>query len=163
MLLLSAILFVATLYDFATYKIPNRLILLGWSLGILQILAGGMAAGTGIRKLMVCIVLRLLLSVGMLFLLIPLWRLHAFGGGDVKLLSVCTLLAGFESSINGLLYALFIGAAISLAGLAVSKVFPKHYQPKEQNGMHKIHFSLPIFLGMITQFFAGSLVQLDFF
>ena len=158
--LLALLLLAAAFCDLRTYRIPNKLILCGVALGVWQrvVLAfvRGFAWGQVIKDLLGA----LFLAAAMLCLLLPLWKLRAFGGGDVKLLCVCVLFIGFQRTVNSLIYALFFGAATALSHLCLSHFFPKHLKALPSRGnMHIIHFTLPILLGVATEYFFGGIWQ----
>lgn len=142
-LLLSAVWF-----DIRTFRIPNVLIVMG------------MTAGTVYR---ICypegkqILYYLLSFTMMLFLLLPCFKLKVIGGGDVKLLCVCALICGFKQGVSVVIDSFFFGAIISVCYLVYHQICSK--QKIKRN--HVIHFSIPIFLGVVAeQLWGGVLWQI---
>lgn len=135
-------------YDIRTFRIPNRLIVVGSILGAMyRLLYPGKFS----------IVYYLLSMAGMFLLLIPFFKWKVIGGGDVKLLSVCALMKGFQSACSISLYALFIGGIFSLFYLVYHRIIPTQKTIER----HVIHFSIPVFLGAaVEQIWGGMLWQI---
>lgn len=143
MILLFFLLLAALLFDIRSFRIPNRLIVAGVGSGIVyRCLWPGESA----------FYYYLLGMAGIFLLLIPLYRLRAIGGGDVKLLSVCALFTGFERGVWITIYALLFGGIFSIIYLVYHHIFSK--QSKTER--HVIHFSIPIFLGAVTEWLWGG-------
>lgn len=145
MTLLLCLLLAAMFFDIRTFRIPNRLIVVGVGIGALYrcLLPGE------------CLFFEYLLSMaGMFFLLIPFYRLRAIGGGDVKLLSVCALFAGWQGGMSIAAYALFFGGILSVIYLVYHRMISKQLKKKR----HVIHFTVPIFLGAVVQCLWGGML-----
>lgn len=80
-------------------------------------------------------------------LLIPVYRLHAIGGGDIKLLSLCAWFTGLKSALSIAIGALFFGGVCSILYL----VYHHKISKQKSKDRHVIHFSIPIFLGAVTE------------
>lgn len=145
MTLLLCLLLAAVYFDVRTFRIPNRLILFGTGLGVLY---RGLSPGEQ------TLFYYLLSMAGIFFALIPVYKLHAIGGGDVKLLSVCSLFSGWECGLSVAGYALFFGGIISIIYLVYHRFFTKDLR-KER---HVIHFTVPIFLGAFVQYIRGGFI-----
>lgn len=145
MLFLYVFLILAVFFDVRIFRIPNKLILIGCAVGGFYrfFYSGGWGWFYYLAS-----------AVGMFFLLIPFYKLRAFGGGDVKLLSLCALFTGWEKGISVALYTLFIGGLISVFYLVYHLYFSKDFHNK--NLRHVIHFSIPIFLGVICEQLRGG-------
>lgn len=136
--MLYILLLAAVYYDVRTFRIPNKLILFGVGCGALYHL--------WLLKEQ-SVVVHLFGMVGLFVLLIPIYRLHAIGGGDVKLLSLCAWFAGPGRGLSIALGAIFFGGIISILYLVYHRIFSK----QKDKDRHVIHFSIPIFLGAVTE------------
>lgn len=145
MLLLFFLLLAAVYFDVRFFRIPNPLIVLGIITGLLYryLLPGELL-----------FYVYPLGMVGMFLLLIPLYRIHAIGGGDVKLLSVCALFTGLRISLSIAVYALCFGGFFSILYLVYHRFFSK----QRQRERHVIHFSISIFLGATVQWLWGGFI-----
>ena len=143
MALLLCLVLAAVYFDIRTFRIPNRLIIFGIVLGVLY---RGLSPGEHL------VFYYLLSMAGMFFGLIPFYKIHAIGGGDVKLLSVCTLFTGWKCGLSIAIYALFYGGIISVIYLVYHRFISKDIKKKR----HVIHFSIPIMLGVLTQSLWGG-------
>ncbi|MBR6221930.1 MAG: prepilin peptidase [Lachnospiraceae bacterium] len=136
----------AVFFDFATGKIPNRLI------------AGGVAASVaytlfamgppGMIKLLLGMIIPLL-TLGLLF------KLHAMGGGDIKLFMF--LGSAFGTDILKVIFCSFIfGAGQALIRLILNNQFfiDKKIVKEKSN---KIHFALAIFFSTLFLSLSGIL------
>jgi len=112
-ILLSGLaLLAAALHDIAARTIPNRLCLGIALVGLVaRTMAGDVLAG--------------LLASGLVFLLALLaWRCRVMGGGDVKLLAACALLAP-PAAVPGLILAVALaGGLLALGYLGLRPVLP---------------------------------------
>ena len=136
--MLYILLLAAVYYDVRTFRIPNKLILFGVGCGALYHLWMPKEQS---------VVVHLLGMVGLFVLLIPFYRLHAIGGGDVKLLSLCAWFAGPGRGLSIAIGALFFGGILSILYLVYHRIFSK----QKDKDRHVIHFSIPIFLGVVTE------------
>jgi len=143
MTLLLCLLLAAVYFDVRTFRIPNGLILFGTGLGVLY---RGLSPGEQ------TLFYYLLGMTGMFLLLIPVYKLRAIGGGDVKLLSICSLFSGWDSGWRIAVYALFFGGIISIIYLVYHRFISKDLKKEK----HVIHFSIPVFLGTLLQWFLGG-------
>lgn len=145
MTLLLCLLLAAVYFDIRTFRIPNRLILFGICMGVFY---RGLSPGEH------SVFYYLLSMAGMFIMLIPVYRLRAIGGGDIKLLSVCALFTGWESGLSISVYAFFFGGIISIIYLVYHRFISKDLK-KER---HVIHFAVPIFGGAVMQYLLGGFV-----
>ena len=102
---LCASLGVVCYFDYRRRKIPNPMIAVILAVGVVESILGNSIRGVGVY---------LLVTMAVLLLLYPLFRLGGLGAGDVKLLSVC---AGFFSErkiFYFLFFSLLISAVISV-------------------------------------------------
>lgn len=143
--MLYFLLLVAIYFDIRTFRIPNQLILFGLGGGALYHL---MLPGEQ------SLIFYFLSMAGMFVVLIPVYRLHAVGGGDVKLLSLCAWFSGLCSAFSIAVGALFFGGIISILYLVYHRIFSK----QKSKDRHVIHFSIPIFLGAVTERIWGGLL-----
>lgn len=145
--MLYFLLLAAVYFDIRSFRIPNTLILFGFGCGALYHL--------WLPKEQSVIVYFISMA-GMFVLLIPVYRMHAIGGGDVKLLSLCTWFAGPVSGISIAVDALFFGGMISILYLVYHRIFSK----QKNKDRHVIHFSIPIFLGAVAERIWGGALWL---
>lgn len=145
MVILYFLLLPAMWFDIRTFRIPNRLILLGATAAAVY-----RVANPGEFHFLYY----LLSMVGMFFLLIPFFKLKAIGGGDVKLLSICALILGLKGALSISLYALLFGGIFSIIYL----VFHRFFSRQKTIERHVIHFSIPIFLGVAAQHMWGGVL-----
>ena len=145
MTLLFCLLLIAAYFDIRTFRIPNRLIVFGIVLGVLY---RGLSPGEHL------FFYYLLSMAGVFLVLIPFYKLHAIGGGDVKLLSLCGLFMGWKSGISIALYALFFGGIISIFYLVYHHFISKDIKKQR----HMIHFSIPIVFAVIIQSIWGGIL-----
>ncbi len=149
MTMMFFLLCLAVCFDVRTFRIPNGLILIGYAGGFLyQIFC------TDSFEIM----LYPLAAIGMFLLLIPFFQMHAIGGGDVKLLSVCAMFTGLESAVSIALYSLFSGGIISIFYLVYYRFFSKQKKQKR----HVIHFSIPILIGAVAEHIWGGILWQQF-
>ena len=143
MIFLYGILCLAVVMVLFTFRISNRIILAGYLTGICYrwMTDGWIGTGRGILEAAV-----------FFLLLIPVYRFGAFGGGDIKLFSVCALFTGIMHSISIFIYACFAGAFISIFVLAYRLIF------KKTRKKAVIHFSIPILFGVIALQTGGSIL-----
>lgn len=143
MILLCFLLLAALVFDIRSFRIPNWLIV------------AGAGIGTAYRCLWPGELIFYHYPLGMagiFLLLIPFYRLRAIGGGDVKLLSVCALFTGFERGVSITVYALLYGGIFSILYLVYHHIFSKQNETER----HVIHFTIPIFLGAVTEWLWGG-------
>lgn len=160
MVLLFITLFWAVWSDIRSLRIPNRIILTGYGGGVVYHIvrqiwqSGELLIFKSDHIVEICEYV--LAAFALLLLLIPLFKFRVIGGGDVKLFSVCGIYTGFQGGIIIILYALFIGAVISVFSLAYRRFFSKVSE------VHTIHFSIPVLLGTVTYCLYGGWIWLVF-
>lgn len=145
MVLLCVLLLVAVYFDLRFYRIPNRLILTGIVSGAIYrcLIPGGQH------------IVSYMAGMGAVFLiLIPFYKIHACGGGDVKLLCVCTLFTGFYRGLDIAVCSLFYGGILSVLYLVYHRIFSKELK-KER---HVIPYAVAIFLGFLTECITGGIL-----
>ncbi|MCH5280906.1 MAG: prepilin peptidase [Lachnospiraceae bacterium] len=140
MFVLFGILTAALLTDLFRSRIPNLLILIGY-------LSGITCAVLTENPWYLC----LFDGLAILLFLYPLYLIGAFGGGDIKLLSVIGLFLGLPSTVNIVLTAIMAGAVCSV----IKIIFLLSCRRKISFSNLTIHFSLPIFIGTILIVFGG--------
>lgn len=161
--ILSVILVIAVIYDLSGYRIPNRLIIVGYFLGaILQLQKNG-SKGIG--------VLFLGLWVPIL-LLWPIWKIKMIGAGDIKLYSVIGTMLGYKTSISCIWNSLLLASGYALLLIVMKKSFRKrvknlliyiltvlqtgkqnpYYDIKKDGYQNTIHFSIAVLCGTILCF-----------
>lgn len=101
---LILIIIPAVFYDLRNYRIPNRLILLGYVLGMVFRLREGLPG-------LVSFAAGVLLPV---ISLILLQRAGILGGGDIKLLSVTGGFLGLQECLKCMVLSFLFAAALSL-------------------------------------------------
>ena len=140
MFVLFSILAAALVTDLFRSRIPNLLILIGYLSGVIYSL---LTEGPWY--------LCLLDGLIILIFLYPLYLVGAFGGGDIKLLSVVGIFLGFMPTVNVILTAVMAGAVCSV----IKIIFLLIRYGKISFSNLTIHFSLPIFMGTILIVFGG--------
>ncbi len=144
-MILYVLLLAAIYFDICSFRIPNSLILLGLGCGAWYHLWLPKEQS---------LIFYLFSMAGMFTLLIPVYRLHAIGGGDVKLLSLCAWFAGLTRGVSIAIGALCFGGIISILYL----VYHHNISKQKSKDRHVIHFSIPIFLGAVTERIWGGLL-----
>jgi len=110
---LIALLVIAGITDYRTYRIPNWLTFGGATFALVYKTV--IAASPGSALLMA--------SGGLLLgfvLLLPLYMLHAMGAGDVKLMAMVGAFLGAEETLQAVLFA-FIAGGVGAIGFALLK------------------------------------------
>ena len=151
----------AVCFDLKTFRIPNRLILLGVLLGELWLLLPLLLPGNTASVLQVLFLLckRTLQMVCLWFLLYPLWRIRCIGGGDVKLMGVEVLFIGMLRCINSFAYACICCLILSLMQHLGHRFFAKSIPGlRKKDGFHQVHFSLPLLCGLVAEMLLGDLL-----
>lgn len=147
MILLYIILLVAVFFDIRTFRIPNRLILFG---------LGGRIWYYLWMPQKQTLIFYIFSMAAMFILLIPVYRLHAIGGGDVKLLSLCAAFTGLRSGLSIAVGALCFGGIFSILYL----VYHHNISKQITKDRHVIHFSIPIVCGVVTEKIWGGFLWL---
>lgn len=163
-LTLYLLLTVAVFQDFKTFKISNRLILIGLVLGLgFRLIRGGpVGVLHGIPTILFPI-----------FILYLFYLMGVLGAGDIKLFSLIGGFINLKELTGCMMWAFMIGAIISLGkmlkdrtlfnrlflgkmyfkGIANGEVTAYPYKTKES----LIHFSLSILIGLLALQTVGSL------
>lgn len=143
MILLYLILFLAACTDLKSFRIPNRLILTGYLLGLIYQIIWSDHDTFFLYPIYAFLILLLTL---------PLFCMRAIGGGDCKLLSVCAMFTGIVRTISIGIYALFAAGIASVFLLAVRRLI---FHKKDQN---KLHFAIYILIGALLEYFLGGIL-----
>ena len=157
--ILIILLAFATLSDFKTYRIPNKLIISGLVISFyFQFLRGSF--------------LSILYCFGILFLVcivfLPIYYIRAIGAGDIKLFAMTSCFVGMKQGIQVIIVAFIIGGVFSIIKLFRYQIFRVQLQslaeyitrsyylkkivPYTSISIKKknvIHFSFPILLSTI--------------
>ena len=158
-IVLVILLLLATVSDFKTYHIPNKLILSGLVLSFyFQFLRGSF--------------LSVLNCLGILFLVcivfLPIYYIRAIGAGDIKLFAMISCFLGMKQGMQVIVVAFIIGGVFSIIKLFRHNIFRVQLQalaeyitrsfylkkivPYSSISIKKknvIHFSFPILLSTI--------------
>ncbi len=163
MLLLILFLLSAVCSDLKTGRIPNRLIVAAFVIGVVHTAVWYYDS-----------VLQMLFLTGkqfgsmllMLIILIPFWKVKAFGGGDVKMACVSVWYIGFAATARSLLYAgvittLIAGSLVASEYMANTGVLPKRLgdrlpKLKKRKGKHIVCFSVPYLAGVLIEYVIHS-------
>lgn len=156
---LIILLLLATVSDFKTYRIPNKLILSGLVISFyFQFLRGSFFS--------------LLYCFGILFLVcivfLPIYYIRAIGAGDIKLFAMISCFLGMKQGMQVIIVAFIIGGIFSivklfryhilrvqlqsLADYITRSYYLKKIVPYSSISIKKknvIHFSFPILLSTI--------------
>lgn len=117
---LLLLLLLSALADLKTDRIPNGFILLGIACGIV----GSLISGRGLPGILVSV-------FGAFLLMYPLYKIGAFGAGDVKLFVLIGSFQDIGETMVTLAGAFVIGAGFSLVKLAA-----------EHNGRERVQYFL---------------------
>lgn len=151
---------IAVYMDFKYYKVDNKLIIIGISIGSLHNLAQQSLYG------LLCSIIWGMIPIGLLFFL---YISSVLGAGDIKLFAVIGVFMRTSFCFRAIILAFVIGAVISLAkmvryGIVVSRLqyftdyvlevihtkkLTPYYNVEEKNREYVIHFSLPIGLSVV--------------
>lgn len=124
--LLAGLLGLALGYDLAMRRIPNWLVLagliagIGWSLLVASTTGGQLpeGAGAGLGK-------SLLGALTGLAIMLPLYFLHAMGGGDAKLMAAIGAFLGPMQVLGAALMTFAVGGLLSLIAALWSRSLPR--------------------------------------
>lgn len=161
-IILGIVLVCAAAADLRTGKIPNRLIVAGFVLGLVCCIWRGITEfphiGTG--EIRLTGILPVLLSGAMLWLL---FRIRALGAGDVKLLAVVACMSGPAVFISVFLFSFMAAAIYACFKLAVHRelvpclirfsqyirdsVTAKQLMPYPRQDKLSMHFSVTVLAG----------------
>lgn len=169
---LILILTIAMGFDFCTDKIPNELIYIGisgWLLVLMQ---------EGDWTIFYLAAIQMLIAF---LLTYPLFMMGALGAGDIKLLMVCACYLNGKPIVPCVVASFIIGAAFGVVRLWVEDIWEERFRYfagyieeiiKQKRWIlyeeellqnirlakgigqipkHRIHFSLPIFLGVVLK------------
>lgn len=123
-----SVLWVAAYFDKKSYRIPNKLILLGLTLRIVVLAAELFTTGTGIKG---TVISELIASAAMfvISLVCMLIAKNSLGMGDVKLFMIMGLFLGVKGMMTAMLYSLIITFFVSVFMLITKKKNRKDYLP----------------------------------
>lgn len=167
---LIILLVLATVSDFKTYRIPNKLILSGLVISFyFQFLEGSFLSilnGFGIL-LLICIVF------------LPTYYIRAIGAGDIKLFAMISCFVGMKQGIQVIIVAFIIGGVFSIVKLFYYHIFRSQLQSLAEyitqmyylkkivpyssilsKKKNVIHFSFPILLSTIL-LIGGDFISLN--
>ena len=114
LLLLILILLAAVYWDYRKGVIPNRLIILGFVLGLLRLI---------IQKEIYGLILHLPGIMVPILLFYPIFKIGGLGGGDIKLFSLLGIYLSFWQLIYSILLTFIIGAFFSLLKMVLNHNF----------------------------------------
>ena len=140
MFLLYGILAAALFTDFYKCRIPNLLILAGYTAGVVYFICSCNIWYVFITD-----------SIVIVLALYPLFLIGAFGGGDVKLFAVIGLFLGLELTVNIFITALIAGAACSVMKILATLIKRRSFSLSNLY----IHYSLPVLIGTILTLHGG--------
>ncbi|MBS5934341.1 MAG: prepilin peptidase [Clostridiales bacterium] len=167
---LIILLVLATVSDFKTYRIPNKLILSGLVISFyFQFLEGSF--------------LSVLYSLGILLLIcivfLPIYYIRAIGAGDIKLFAMISCFVGMKQGIQVIIVAFIIGGVFSIVKLFYYHIFRSQlqslaeyitqtyylkkivpYSSISSKKKNVIHFSFPILLSTIL-IIGGDFISLN--
>nr|WP_294492356.1 prepilin peptidase [uncultured Anaerosporobacter sp.] len=167
---LIILLVLATVSDFKTYRIPNKLILSGLVISFyFQFLEG--------------FFLSVLYSLGILLLIcivfLPIYYIRAIGAGDIKLFAMISCFVGMKQGIQVIIVAFIIGGVFSIVKLFYYHIFRSQlqslaeyitqtyylkkivpYSSISSKKKNVIHFSFPILLSTIL-LIGGDFISLN--
>lgn len=152
MIVLFIVLLLAVLFDFKSYRIPNKLILFGILTGILYHIFWPKEN----------IIFYLIGFISIILIGLPIFQLHIIGAGDIKLLAVCSLFWGYQHTYHMICIAFILGAIYSFFALihhyllsyssfkreSVNQTFIEYIKTKPTK---KLHFSLFILLANLAE------------
>lgn len=115
-ILLFSLLATAVLTDLRSRIIPNLLVAVGLTLGLLLAFLGLNADVTLVDALLGA-------TVGLL-LFLPVYLIGKMGAGDVKLLAMCGAFLGAESTLMACLCAMLVGGIYALIWKKLLATFP---------------------------------------
>lgn len=167
---LIILLVFATVSDFKTYRIPNKLILSGLVISFyFQFLEGSFLSvlyGFSIW-LLICIVF------------LPIYYIRAIGAGDIKLFAMISCFVGMKQGIQVIIVAFIIGGVFSIVKLFYYHIFRSQlqslaeyitqtyylkkivpYSSISSKKKNVIHFSFPILLSTIL-LIGGDFISLN--
>lgn len=145
--------------DLRERKVRNQLVLVGFVLGLVCILA--LQGTSGLITSLLS-----LLTAGVAIL--PLYILRVFGGGDVKLFLAVSVLMGWKAVLISLFGAIVWGAVLGILQVVLQgkgKAFAHnmlalaHSRSKlPETQVHKIPFTVALFFGYLTNLVVGGIL-----
>ena len=141
-LILTGILFIATLFDLKSEKIPNALAIVGLVVGLILHLLSGKPPG----------LLVFLSSCALVFLsLFPVYMIRGLGAGDIKIFMMLTAYLELRqlvfifimSMLLGLIYGILIGPPLRSLIESFDKRELKHSPTKLQDRGKQIQVAYP--------------------
>lgn len=124
--LLVSVLFVAAYYDYASYRIPNKLVLYGFGVRLIILIFELIFARETLSQVLISegIAFLAMLVLSILSLLITR---NGLGMGDIKLFLLMSLLQGVAGVISSLFTSLIVSFFYSLVLLALKKKSRKDF------------------------------------
>jgi prepilin peptidase CpaA len=104
---LFALLIVASVCDYRTYKIPNWLTVSGMAFGLIYSIAAPAALHTGFLWALSGLLLGFLI-------MLPLYALKAMGAGDVKLMAMVGSFLGAADTFHAVIFTFIVGGIAAL-------------------------------------------------
>jgi prepilin peptidase CpaA len=104
---LFALLIVASVSDYRTYKIPNWLTVSGMAYGLIYSMAAPVALHTGLLWALGGLLLGFLI-------MLPLYALKAMGAGDVKLMAMVGSFLGAADTFHAVIFTFIVGGIAAL-------------------------------------------------
>lgn len=150
--ILYTILFIVSVWDLRTLKIPNAFIVGGWLIGLVVSFIEN-----GFNGLFESFVAMLVVGV----LLLPIWALsqvgiRTIGAGDVKLFMVVSVFLGISMTLQIVWYSILLGAILFLFIIKPKRIVEMVQEflylsfyfipPPVMESKKKISYALPIFL-----------------
>lgn len=116
-------LVLAAILDLRTYRIPNVLTMAGMAVGVIyQLYRAGPPGMFGAVKDL----------IGSILILFPLYIIRCLGAGDIKLLSVVTVILGWKQGMTICIYSLFAGAAMGIIKSSILFVLRRRKSAEQQ-------------------------------
>jgi len=155
--ILAALLIIASVaFDLKNRKVPNRLIVIGFTLAIIAV--GVIDGRSGIWPAVASLFTAVLFTF-------PLYSVKAIAAGDVKLLITLSLLMNWNTSVTMIIASMGWGAVLGVARVLIDgkgKQFVenllailKRAKPAQQNLSH-IPYTVAILFGFLTSLSLSS-------
>lgn len=136
-IILGVILIVSIVFDIKTKKVPNKLIIIAFLLGVtIKIYEKG-AEGISL-----CILFVLIIAI-----LFPTYLLGALGAGDVKLFGIISMFIGFYNTLYCFLYSLILCSI--WGGFALLYCYINQRGNTEKGKRHKVYYTIFIFFAFL--------------
>lgn len=127
-IIIASVLWIAAYFDKKSYRIPNKLILLGLAFRVIVLGVEVLTIGTGVKEF---IIPELIASAAMFVISIicMLIAKNGLGMGDVKLFMIMGLFLGIRGMMTAMFYSLIITFFVSVFMLITKKKNRKDYLP----------------------------------